>query len=376
MRVSRRAGAIAAVAALGLVGAAGVAGPATARSHHHDDVKVVTDGLNGPRGVATVRPGTTLVSESDGTVSMVRERRHRAATVRRLTSVPAVSAPAIASGRHGTVYILTGVAGGPEGTDEIPADVIEASSKLYKWRPGWAQPRVVADIAAYQATDPDPNDLEDNPTDSNPYGVVALRHGRVLVSDAAGNDLLMVNRHGHVRTVAMLKPRVVPAPEGAGLPAGSPVPTEAVATSVTVGSDGYYYVGELRGFPGTPGHSEIWRIRPGSHNAVCDPEAPKRGACKRYADGLTSIVDLAPGRHGSIYALTLSKMSWLAIESDPPVPGSEIGGLFKVSRWGHHVRELAADQLILPGAVDASRRGGVYVTSPQFGPGALLKVRR
>jgi hypothetical protein len=86
-------------------------------------------------------------------------------------------------------------------------------------------------------------------------------------------------------------------------------------------------------------------------------------------------VDLAPGRHGSIYALTLSKMSWLAIEADPPVEGSEIGGLFKVSRWGHHVRELAEDRLVLPGGVDTGARG-VYVTSPQFGPGDLLRLRR
>lgn len=348
-----------------------------AAAHDRDPVRTVVDGLDSPRGVATVRPGTTLVSEADGTVSKVRERRHGAATVRELTSVPAVSSPAIASGRHGTVYILTGVAGGPEGTEEIPEDVVEASSKLYKWRPGWAEPRLMADIAAYQATDPDPYNLDGEPAEeSNPYGVAALPHGGVLVADAAGNDLLKVSRHGHISTVAVLKPRTVEAPEGAGPPAGTPMPAEAVATAVTVGSDGYFYVGELRGFPATPGTSQIWRVKPGSHHAVCDPEAPWRGACKRYADGLTSIVDLAPGRHGSIYALTLSKMSWAATVADPPVEGSEIGGLFKVSRWGHHVRELAEGRLVLPGGVDTNRRGSAYVTSPQFGPGELLKVRR
>lgn len=347
-----------------------------ASAHPDSAPRTVVDGLDSPRGPATVRPGTTLVSEADGSVSVVREHRHGPATVRELTSVPAVSSPAIASGQHGTVYILTGVAGGPEGTEEIPEDVIEASSKLYKWRPGWSEPRVLADIADYQKTDPDPNDLEDLPEDSNPFGVVALRNGNVLVADAAGNDLLRVNPRGHVSTVAVLKPRVVEAPEGAGPPAGTPIPAEAVATSVTVGSDGYFYVGELRGFPGTPGTSQIWRIRPGSTDAVCDPEKPWKGACKRYADGLTSIVDLAAGRHGSIYAVTLSKLSWLALESDPPAPGSEIGGLFKVSPWGHHVRELAEGQLVLPSGVDTDRRGGVYVTSPFFGPGALLKVHR
>jgi hypothetical protein len=76
--------------------------------------------------------------------------------------------------------------------------------------------------------------------------------------------------------VARLKPRVVSVPEelpdefqGEPLPpAGTPVPSEAVATSVTVGADGSYYVSELRGFPATPGTSQVWRIAPGSVNAI------------------------------------------------------------------------------------------------------------
>lgn len=348
-----------------------------ASAHPAGRVHTVVDGLDGPRGVATVRPGTTLVSETDGTVSLVREHGHRRpATVRRLTSVPTLFSPAIAAGRHGTVYILTGSAEPPEGGDPPPDDVAAAAQKLFKWRPGWSEPRLVADIGAYQATDPDPYDLENLPADSNPFGVATLRRGGVLVADAAGNDLLKVSRHGHVSTVAVLKPRTVAAPEGTPIPAGTPTPAEAVATSVTVGSDGAYYVGELRGFPATAGTSEIWRIRPGSHGAVCDPENPYLGACKRYADGLTSVVDLAAGRHGSIYALTLSKMTWLAAESQPPAPGSEIGGLFKVSRWGHHVRELASGKLVLPGGVDTYRYRRVYVAGPVFGPGALLRVRQ
>jgi hypothetical protein len=345
-----------------------------ASAHPHGSLRTVTGGLDQPRGVATVRPGVTLVSEANGTVSVVREHRHRAATVRKLTRVPTLAAPAIARGRDGTVYILTGASGGPpeEGQEPAPDDVVAASSRLFTWRPGWKKPHQLADIGAYQVRDPDPYDLEDVPADSNPFGVAALRHGGVLVSDAAGNDLLRVSRHGHISTVAVLKPRTVKVPEGVELPPGTPseIPAEAVATSVTVGSDGYYYVGELRGFPATPGTSEIWRIRPGSHGAVCDPEKPRAGSCKRYADGLTSIVDLAPGRHGRIYALSLAKQSWLAAEMQ--APGSEIGGLFQVSPWGRHVRELAKDKLVLPGGVDTGRYGGVYVVGPQIAPGGTL----
>ena len=242
----------------------------------------------------------------------------------------------------------------------------------------------MADIAAYQATDPDPYDLEGFPEDSNPFGVQALWDGTVLVADAAGNDLLRVwPKSGTIKTVARLMPRVVEVPEGLPElppeqggplpPAGTPIPSEAVATSVTVGSDGYWYVGELRGFPATPGTSQIWKIRPGTVGATCDPEHPWRGKCKRFKDGLTSIVDLAKAPNG-VYALELSKMSWFQLELG--VPGAEIGGLFQVKKRGSGPRmhELAKDQLPIPGGVDATWDGDVYVTAPLFGPGALWKL--
>lgn len=196
----------------------------------------------------------------------------------------------------------------------------------------------------------------------------------MLVADAAGNDLLRVRADGSIRTVARLMPREVTVPDG--LPgAGTTVPAEAVATSVTVGRDGAWYVGELRGFPGTAGTSQVWRIRPGTTNATCDPERPW-GACSRYADGLTSVVDLGAGPRG-IYAVTLSKQTWLAIEAEPPPPGAEVGGLYLISshRHGHrtHVTELVPDQLTLPGGVDVAN-GTTYVAGPVFGPGALSRI--
>src|SRR4029079_17096665 len=127
--------------------------------------------------------------------------------------------------------------------------------------------------------------------------------GSVLVSDAAANDLLRVYPNGQVVTVARLKPRIVSWPAGIpfGPPAGTMAPSEDVATSVTVGADGYYYVGELRGVPATPGAAQVWRISPNSVNAVCDPLIPNAGPCQRYKDGFTSIVDLEAAEDGSLY---------------------------------------------------------------------------
>ena len=354
------------------------AGPASStrsssdRTGQSSRVVTVTSALNGPRGLAIINKHRSAVGQADGTISWVIKRAGMPATVKNFTKVPeGFIAPAVARGRHHTIWILT--AGGEPGS---------GAGTLYKWRPGWAAPKVVADIEAYQQHDPDPYDLESNPTDSDPYGVVALRHG-VLVSDAAGNDLLRVSGHGVVHTVARLKPRTVVVPAGLPVdpedpgpnpPAGSMIPSEAVATSVTVGSDGFWYVGELRGFPATPGTSEIWRIKPGTRNAVCDPAHPRAGHCKRYLDGLTSIVDLAPAPNGRLYALEISKASWLQMEGQlgsggPVTPGA----LFKVRRH-HIIRELGKGKFMQAGDVDR-RRGVLEVTAPVFGPGNLFRLR-
>jgi hypothetical protein len=365
----------------------GAGAPALANQHteHGTHLRTIT-ALNGPRGIDVINRRTTLVTEGDGTFSLVRQRAGMPARVIKLGQLMsgAPTAPAISKGQHGTIYLLTGAAAPPEsgrvapGARKARASAATAPpSTLFKWRPGWATPRPIADLAAYAAAHPDPYDLEHNPADSNPFGVTALRDGTVLVSDAAANSLLRVWPHRsmkhRIKTVARLKPRMVKTPAGLpfGPPAGTIVPAEAVATSVTVGRDGFWYVGELRGVPATPGTSEIWRIPAGTTNAVCKPNRPRKGECKRYADGLTSIVDLGAGDRG-IYAIELSKMGWLAMEGG--APGSDIGALMLVKPRGHkhRIHEMVPNQLVMPGGVDVGRR--IQVVGPIFGPGALMQV--
>jgi hypothetical protein len=349
----------------------------------HDDedhdgggsVKAIAD-LSGPRGVASVGWGKTLVTEDNGNFDLVVERRHGDAKVITLGNVGPGFGNAI-DNRGKTVYILTGGGGT---ADELPP----GAATLFKWKPGWAEPRAFADIGEYQLGDLDPYDQEGIPADTNPFGLAVDPRGGVLVADAAGNDLLKVRWDGSITTIARLKPRVVKVPEGLPdtfpdgspvPPAGTPIKSEDVATSVTVGADGYYYVGELRGFPATPGTSQIWRINPHAKNAVCDPKHPYRGPCKRYVDRLTSVVDLGADRWGNIYAVTLSKMSWLALELE--LPGSEVGAVYKIRKSHGQVfkHELARNKLILPGGVDVSWGGKVYEVGPVFGPGALNVIR-
>ena len=177
---------------------------AYAHDNDHDDgrLRTVVGGLDGPRGVATLGGGNTLVSEADGTFSLVIERRHRTPRVVTLGNVASEFAPAIDTGPDGSVYVLTGGA-------EPGSAASRTAAKLFVWKSGWRKAKVLADIGAYQARDIDPYDLEKNPKDTNPFGVEALEDGTVLVADAAGNDLLRVSSKGSIQTVARLKPRTV-----------------------------------------------------------------------------------------------------------------------------------------------------------------------
>jgi hypothetical protein len=363
---------VAAVAALALAASALVVGQADAGGKPHTGLKPIATNLNGPRGVSTYKD-KVIYAVSDGSVYATTGR-----WTWKLGTVPGAAGfpPAIDTNKWGTTYALTG-AGGEPGQPPVPG-----GATLYRLRYG-KSPVKVADIGKYQLKDPDPYNQADPPTESNPYGVAALNDGTVLVADAANNDLLRVWPNGYVKTVARLKPRLVkvptglPAsdPEGNPLPpAGTPILAEAVATSVTVGSDGYWYVGELRGFPATPGTSQIWRIKPGSVNAVCDPVRPHKGKCERYADGYTSIVDLAGGPRGTLAVLELDKASWLKFELGMPTKG----GLFLQYPGRHHKagfkQELVKNQLTLPGGVAFNRWGQLYVSAPVFGKGAVYKV--
>lgn len=339
----------------------------------------VVTGVVGPRGLAVSPDGSKVIyGATDGGIYSANASGVNKG-IRKLGQVPADFGPAVDTSPHGVTYALTG---GVEPGGELPP----GAATLFKIRPGKSA-LPVANIGEYQKTDPDPYDLEDIPKDSNPFGVAALKDGTVLVADAAGNDLLRVWPNGRIKTVARLKPRMVPVPPGippeVGLPpAGAVIPSEAVATSVTVGADGYWYVGELRGVPATPGTSQIWRIKPGSTNALCDPANPYKGNCRRYADGFTSIVDLGgrPKWDKSLWVVELAKASWFALELGT---GSPEGSLIKLSAKNVHGRpqggnrtELAAGKLMTPGGVAVSKFGQVYVSSPVFGLGGVDKIVR
>jgi hypothetical protein len=346
-----------AVGAAGLVLAGVISGTAVAAG---PTVTVVASGLDNPRGVAVGATGGVFVAEGGtGAAGSGKIAEWRKGSLRMVaTGLPSIGSPEgdvsgptnVAAQGNGTLVFTIG--GGPQGFDTLRRD-----------RPN----RVWADIQAYRndhpkpACDPQANpeiwcDLDNPPapTDSNAYGL-ALVAGGALVTDAAGDQLLLVSANGHIVSVAKFPNEIVSTSHIPGFPAPA-IPAEPVPTTVTVGPDGYWYVGELKGFPFTPGASRIWRIAPWARNVLCDPTATS-GACTLYADGFTSITGMSFGPDGSLYVVEIVKNGVLGLFNGTDVTGALIR--YK----GGAQTELAAGQLTAPGDVAVTRGGTLYVTN-------------
>ena len=235
----------------------------------------------------------------------------------------------------------------------------------------------VLDIAGYQVGDPDPVDIDvpPNPTETNPYGLAVAPNGDALVADAAGNDLIRVTPDGVATTVARFDLEVISTSHIPGFPEPA-LPAEAVPTSVTIGRDGAIYVGELKGFPFTPGASKVWRIEADADGAWCSVNAPSPD-CTVYKDGLTAIQDIAiDQRNGRMFVLTLAEAGVLAFEEGFETGEFPPGALYElrnIGRWNEKFLQLAEGQISQPGGI-ALRGGQTYVTDGMFTGGRLLRI--
>jgi DNA-binding beta-propeller fold protein YncE len=344
------------------LGAAPVVAIAVATSASAASTTVVMSGLDNPRGLDFGPEGALYVAEAGrggpgpcinlrgapqcygptGAVSRLwRGRQERIAT-----GLPSYGSAASTSGPHdisllgrGSAYVTIGLGFEGQPRSALPGVGEELLGKLVhvsasgQWRP-------IADIADYEfSVNPGGGAL-----DSNPYGLLAEPGSRV-VADAGANALLRVKANGRISTVAVFGARPNPTPIG-------PPSIESVPTSVAVGPDGAYYVGELTGVPFLAGFARILRVAPDGTTSV-------------FASGFTTVIDLTFGPDGSMYVLE---------HSTGPVFFTLPGRLVKVAPDG--TRTTVIGGLTRPGGVAVGPDGALYISnrSISIGTGEVLRV--
>ncbi|MDH3190626.1 MAG: ScyD/ScyE family protein [Acidimicrobiia bacterium] len=261
-------------------------------------------GFNGPLfGLSTAPNGALLLADaSTGVIPIRNDIAGSAITLPGVTDISPVT--------NTVMWATTGAGENPEE---------DTGQALYQISRGQAS--MVANLYTFEATsNPDGND----PFDSNPFDVQSLGSRSALVVDAGGNDLLRVSDRGQVRVLAVFPDSLVSTANLkslAGCPEPGPfvffcdfpamMPAQSTPTSVAIGPDGYYYVGELRGFPAPTNASSIWRVSPRASWAQCGSSPD---CVKVFDGGFTSIIDLAFGPDGNLYVAELDEGSWAAVE--------------------------------------------------------------
>ena len=350
----------------------------------------VASGLNSPRGIAIGPDGTIYVAEA-GTGGDVACAEHPelghmcfgpsgailaikdGTTTTLVDGLPggltdngeAIGTSDVAVADDGTVWFLVGGpgAGASAFRDSLENGAGDGIGHLYKVGPDGAE--AVADLAQYE-TDSNPDVAQPGNTepDSNANSLAATADG-VLVADAGGNDLQLVAADGTISTVAVFPVQMQPAPVD---PTASPdpsaepamIPMDPVPTSVAVGPDGAYYVGQLTGFPFPPGGASVFRVVPGEDPTV-------------YASGFTNIMDLAFAADGSLYVLEIAKDSLINAGPDGP----PAGGLWKIPAGGGDPEMLNVDGLVMPGGIAVADDGSLYITNCSAcpaGAGSVINV--
>ena len=329
-------------------------------------VDVVATGLDSPRGIAIDPAGRILVIEAGRGGDTPTMTGHVTALfkgeVRRLLTLP-------------SVFVSNGEISGPTSI-AVPT----VFDKMFVTMGAGPNPPFggllltnlaltlfIADIELHEWTY-NPDGVV--PPDSNPYGVAVVADGSKLVADAAANTLLQVDRDGTVHTVAVFptapNPLFAPPPS---MSIGGPT-VQAVPTSIAIGPDGAWYVGELRGFPFVvPSH--IWRVEPGSRDVHCVIGATT-GACVDWAGGLRHVVSIAFGPDGDLY------VSQFGPGPGPPfLPGWATPGAVVRVDAGTKVISPVYSALSAPGGITVDDDGTIFVTnnSTSIGTGQVIRIK-
>ncbi len=316
--------------------------------------EVISEGFTTPLfGLATAPNGDILVADGGAGI----------ANAEGATEIPLPGVTDIAPIGIGSMWATTGASGGEEG------GLSDTGQGLHRVLNGDIE--LIANLFAFE----EENDPDGAGVDSNPFGVASLDENTALVTDAAANDLLRVDKQGNIELIAVFPDELVSTANLQGL-IGCPepfspdlaficdtpeMPAQAVPTTVAVGPDGYYYVGELKGFPAPAGESNIWRISPDAKGAVCGSSPHVEKLCH---GGFTSIIDLVFCDNGKLFVAELDELSWFAVE----VLGGGAGGT--ISAIDLTTKEVEVVASGIPGltGITFGKDGKLWATTNALNP--------
>jgi hypothetical protein len=331
---------------------------------------VIADGLNNPRGVTVTQAGVVFVAEGGKagpacsgkatclgtTAGITRWRNGRKARV--VSGLPSLGgqdgfyasgAAGVTVDPAGPLYAAITAVPRCQTLPGLPSSIAGVLGQVVRYAARTGVTRA-ADVNGAECA----NNYDKGDRDSSPTAIQSIGPGRQLVVDAGANALLET-RDGAVQLVAVL-PKTA---RGA----------ESVPTSVAVGPDGAYYVGELVGRParGKPRRWEarVWRVVPGQAPTV-------------YLRGFNAISGLAFARDGTLYVTERT--------INPADPNEARGDVVKVAPDGKRSR-LAFGELHFPFGAAVGPDGSLYVsnfsiltdTPPASGPfagntGQLVRI--
>ncbi len=294
---------------------------------------LVATGLAAPRGLHPLPGGGLLIAEGGGRILRLDSDRELHTVVGQL--------PTATSNLYGGHYTI-----GPSGVTYADGAYYfivgefrdKGFREAYRYEPGGRPERL---------TGQDPTGLEPPNPLTNPYDLAVDPDGSLLVSDAGLNAVLRVDADGEVGVYADIAP----------LTGVASTDLDSVPTGLTRGPDGALYVGILSGFPHPEGAARVYRLEDRNQNG----DAMDEGETMVYADGFTSVTDVAFDADGSLlvteFSNDLATLDDIGYARSAEYPG-------RLVRWrgAGQGLEVVADGLFSPTALAVDAGGDVFVS--------------